>query len=52
MHAEIFDKISESSQTGILNIKKKIGANKALANVNLFDNFIWFSIIFGLEKVK
>lgn len=52
MQAEIFNKISESSQTGILNIKKKTGANKALANVNLFDNFILISIIFELEKVK
>ena len=40
MKAEIFDKISEFSQAGILKIRKKIGANMALANVNLFDNFI------------
>lgn len=41
MQAEIFDKISEPSQTGRLKIKKKTGAKIALANVNLFDNFIW-----------
>lgn len=48
MQAEIFNKISESNQTGRLKIKKKTGANKALASVNLFDNFIFLIIIFGL----
>lgn len=41
MQAEIFDKRLESSQIGRLKIKKKTGANMALAIVNLFDNFIW-----------
>jgi len=40
MKAEIFDKTLELSQAGILKIRKKIGAKIALANVNLFDNFI------------
>lgn len=46
MQAEIFDKTPESSQIGRLKIKKKTGAKTALAKVNLFDNFIFNSIIF------